>query len=154
MTDGIRDDQESRVLLKVLTAHYHALAAARSDETVLKHYAALLRFLKSNYSYLLEKGRVKRPGTELSRSSHTISEDRLRKVSLSDLDKIVSDEKTPRKDLEFIAIQRFSVPRGSMRSFSNKQMLIDKLRTLIGNERAHETIGAVARGQAREKPGW
>ncbi|MGO9304923.1 MAG: hypothetical protein ACLP3R_14730, partial [Candidatus Korobacteraceae bacterium] len=63
--------------------------------------------------------------------------------------KLLNNEETPRSDLEQIAIVRFSVPSGSMRSFSNKRMLVDKLRTLVENERAHETIGEVARGNSR-----
>ncbi len=153
MTDGTPDEKESGVLLKVLTAHYHALAAARSDETLLKQFAALLRFIKSgNAGFLHDAAHTKR-GSDTRKPLPTLSDEDLRKASLDDLEKLVNDEATPRKDLEKIAIQRFSVPRGSMRSFSNKQMLVDKLRTLIGNERTHETIGAVARGQAKDKPG-
>jgi hypothetical protein len=80
----------------------------------------------------------------------TLTDEELRRASLDDIAKLVSDEETPRKHLECIAIQRFSVPRGSMRSFSNKRMLVDKILTLIANERTHETIGAVARGQAKQ----
>lgn len=140
--------KEARVLLKVLTVHYHGLVAARSDEIVLKQYAALLRFLRSKTQFLEELVQPKRrpdtPGL-----FPTLSEDELRTSSLDDIDKLVGDDATARKDLEYIATQRFSVPRGSMRSFSNKQMLVDKLRTLIANERTHETIGAVARRQVR-----
>jgi hypothetical protein len=69
----------------------------------------------------------------------------LQNMSLDDLQTLVNDERVSRKQLERIAIERFSVPRGSMRSFSNKQSLVDKLRSLIDNERAHQIIGAVAR---------
>jgi hypothetical protein len=152
MGEKTSDDKESGALLKVLTAHYHALVSARSDETVLTQYAALLRFLKSRSAQFLQyPGHAKHRVPERSRLSPTITENELRAASLDDLEKLVSDERTSRIDLEFIAIQRFSVPRGSMRSFSNKQMLVDKLRTLIGNERTHETIGAVARGQDKQR---
>src|SRR5205823_11556642 len=129
-----------------------ALVSARSDETVLKQYAALLRFLKSNHPALLEEhGRVKSSSTDRSRVFPTISEDEVRNASLDGLEKLVSSDETSRKDLEFIAIRRFSVRRGSMRCFSNRQMLVDKLRTLIRNERSHETIGAVACGDAKQE---
>jgi hypothetical protein len=71
----------------------------------------------------------------------------LRNASLDDLDRIVGNDATPRKDLEFTAVERFSVPRGSMRSFSNRKMLVDKLRVLVDNERTHEAIGEIARGR-------
>jgi hypothetical protein len=150
MGDRTFDGKESGVLLKVLTAHYNALVSAGSDETVLKQYATLLRFLKSRGTHFLENpASSKHSDTYRPRALPTISDNTLRSASLNDLEKLISDEGTSRIDLEYIAIQRFSVPRGSMRSFSNKQMLVDKLRTLVGNERTHETIGAVARGEVK-----
>src|SRR5436189_6479781 len=107
MTNGELDNQESKALLNVLTAHYRALASARSDETILHQYASLLRFLKSNPHFLDERGDAK---AHRSRPLPTITEDEVCKASLDDLERIVSDVKTARKDLEFIAIQRFSVP--------------------------------------------
>lgn len=148
MANGRPNKRETGVLLSVLTAHYNGLVAARSDETVLRQYARLLRLLKSKNGSLEELV----PSThhrETHIQSPTLSENELRKCSLDDIDKLVKDEATARKDLEYIAIQRFSVPRGSIRSFSNRQMLVDKLRTLVANERTHETIGAVARGQGK-----
>jgi hypothetical protein len=73
-------------------------------------------------------------------------------ASLSEIEQLVNRVDLSRKDLEHIAIQRFSVPRGSMRSFSNRQMLLDKLHSLISNERTHETISSVARGEGKALP--
>lgn len=151
--NGRPDKKETDVLLKVLTAHFKALAAAGSDEAVLKEYGALLRFLKSRDANFLESRERAKRRTDLHQRSPKITDEQLREASLDDLDTIIRDEATARCDLEFIAIQRFSVPRGSMRSFSNKQMLIEKLRALISNERAHETIGAVARGRTKQTVG-
>jgi hypothetical protein len=147
MMDKMPDpDEDSGLLLKVLTAHFNALVSARSDEAVLKQYSALLRFIRSRPADFLEdEGYRKRRADPVLKSG--LNEENLQRVSLTDLEKLVNDEVTSRRDLERIAIERFSVPRGSMRSFSNKQALIDKLRSLIDNERAHETIGAVARGE-------
>ncbi|PYS14677.1 MAG: hypothetical protein DMG15_07320 [Acidobacteria bacterium] len=150
MTEGTADNQDSGALLKVLTAHYHALVSARCDETILRQYSSLLRFLKSKPPHFLDgRGDAKAPRSARSRPIPTINEEELRRASLDDLEKIVTDAKTARRDLEFIAVQRFSVPHGSMRTFANRDMLVDKLRTLIGNERAHEAIGAVAREQGK-----
>ena len=150
MTNGISDNRANEALIKVLTSHYHSLVAAKSEETILGQYARLLRSLKSRPTCLLEgHDSVKGERPSRSCSPSAIDEVALRKASLDDIEKIVIDDKTPRKDLEFIAIHRFSVPRGSMRSFSSKQMLVDKLCSLIGNERAHKTIGEIARGEER-----
>ncbi len=150
MTSTRSDEKDIDALLKVLSAHFNALVSARSDETVLRQYSALLRFLKTRNSAFLRSPSLEKHRPEPSRLLPTLTEEEIRGASLDDLDKLVSNEATARKDLEFIAIQRFSVPRGSMRSFSNKRMLIDKLKTLISNERTHQTIGAVARGQAKQ----
>jgi hypothetical protein len=151
MRSGTPNNKQSEVLLKVLTAHYHALVSARSDETLLKEYSALLRFLKLRKTRSLEDSAHAEHRTDTSRPLPTLTAEELRKASLDDIDKLVCDDVTSRKDLEYIAIQRFSVPRGSMRSFSNRRMLVDKLRALIDNERTHETIGAVARGQSKQR---
>lgn len=152
MTDGAPDNKDSGMLLKAITAHYHSLVAAGSDETILKQYAALLRFLRSGKAQFLGEPGHSKNRTDTRKLLPTLSDEELRRASLDDIDRLVSDESTTRKNLEYIAIQRFSVPRGSMRSFSNRKMLVDKLRTLIGNERTHETISAVARGQATQRP--
>ena len=149
MTDRTPDGEEDGgVLLKVLTAQFNALVSARSDEAVLRQYSALLRFLKSRPADFLERFAHARHRSDPHPISTGLSEEDVARASLDDLEKLVNDEATPRRDMERIAIQRFSVPRGSMRSFSNKEALVDKLRSLIDNERAHETIGAVARRQA------
>jgi hypothetical protein len=150
MTNETLDNQDRGALLKVLTAHYRTLVSARSDETILRQYASLLRFLKARPPrFLDERGDGKAPRSARSRPIPTITEEELRNASLDDLESIVTDPKTARKNLEFIAIQRFSVPRGSMRAFANMEMLVEKLRTLIGNERAHQAIGSVAREQRK-----
>ncbi len=148
MTNGTSDIKCSGDLLKVLTAHYRALVSARSDEMVLRQYSALLRFLRSDKCEFLKKDlhaeRHIAPPSSLS-----LSDEEIRKASLGDIETIVNNDATTRRDLERIAIQRFSVPRGSMRRFSNRKMLLDKLLTLIDNERTHETIGSVARGEGK-----
>jgi hypothetical protein len=150
MTDDTSDNRDSGALLKVLTAHYRALVSARADETTLRQYASLLRFLKSKPLHFLdEPGDAGGTRTARAGPKPTINAEELCKASLDDLERIITDAKTPRKDLEIIAIQRFSVPHGSMRAFANREMLVDKLRTLIGNERAHQAISAVAREQGK-----
>jgi hypothetical protein len=149
MTDQTRDTEESAALLKALTAHFHSLVAAGGDKTVLEQYSRLLRFLKSARGAFLEDLEHRGHSRGHSVGLPTLTAEDLRGASLDDISRLVNDEATSRKNLEFIAIQRFSVPRGSMRSFSNRRMLVDKLRALIDNERTHEAITEVARGQAK-----
>jgi hypothetical protein len=140
--EGTADD-----LLDVLKAHLQSLVSARSDETLIRQYSELLRFLRSQPRGFLDrpvhlKGHSARP-----RLTSGLNDEDLTTASLVEVERLVEDAATPRVDLEVIAMRRFGVPSGSMRSFSNKQMLLDKLRSLIRNERAHSTIGALARGE-------
>ena len=153
MTMRRADKKESGLLLRVLTAHFDSLVSARSDQGLLKEYAALLRFLRSRKGK--RHGQPIHPPQSLDSFLHSpnLYDQTFRDASLDDIDKLVNDEATSRKLLERIAMERFSVPRGSMRSFSNKQILVDKLRTLIENERTHETIGEVARGEGGQTSG-
>ncbi|WP_379654042.1 hypothetical protein [Pseudoxanthomonas sp. UC19_8] len=73
------------------------------------------------------------------------SREELESLRFEDIEGIVRDPETPRKLLEAIAVLRFGVPIGSMRSFSNISILREKLITLIENERAHTVIEAAAR---------
>ena len=144
------DDKAGSLLLKILTAHYNALVLARSDDNVLKQYSALLRFLRSQSHDFLNDHAPTKHHNEKSEFSPALFEQGLETASLDDLQSLVTNEQVSRKHLEQLAIERFSVPRGSMRSYSNRKMLVEKLRSLIDNERAHQIIGAVARGQTKD----
>lgn len=137
-------------LLKVLRAHFDSLVYAGCQESVLKEYADLLSALKSGSLSSRDKSlQNKRPDSHPPLRAHIVEDD-IRNASLDGIEKLVANEKTTRKDLELIATLRFSVPHGSMRSYSGKQLLVDKLRTLIRNERAHETISTVARAEVKK----
>src|SRR6185295_16041383 len=126
--------KESERLVRVLTAHFKALVEAQSDEALLTQYSALLRFLRSgrsDFSRSTVRDPHSRPRTR--KSPLSANNKQLQEASLDELERLVNDERTSRKELEWIAIQRFSVPSGSMRSFSNRQMLIEKLRSLISS---------------------
>ncbi len=142
---------ESEKLVRVLTAHFKALVEAQSDEALLTEYSALLRFLRSRRSdFFHPRARDPHPNPKARKTPlSAASREKLQDASLDELERLVNDDRTSRRHLEAIAIQRFSVPSGSMRSFSNRQMLVEKLRSLISSERTHDTIGTVARGQAR-----
>jgi hypothetical protein len=134
----------------MLTAHYNSLALAQCDESILRQYSALLRYLRSRPDAFLDGRSPANRHEDESTLLPTLFEQGLQTASLDDLQILVNDQEVPRKLLERVAIERFSVPQGSMRSYSNKQELVEKLRSLIDNERAHQIIGAVARGGARE----
>lgn len=137
-------------LIKVLGEQRRALVAAQSDEELLRQYGALIRFLRGVASQELERifGEHRSPLKSETSEQLELSEAEIANMPGNDVEKIINDEATPRKLLEQIAIHRFQVPRGSIRRFSNRGMLIQKLVNLLRNEQAHSAIEAVARGQA------
>ena len=140
-----------RTLLKVLSKQYDVLNSAGSSQTLLKDYSALVKFLRSARKDDIERifFRTTTPVPKSAQSELQYSDSELYDLSIDELDKLINDEATPRTFLERIAIHRFRVPRGSMRSYSNRRMLVDKLSTLIRSEQAHATIDDVARGRSR-----
>jgi hypothetical protein len=70
-------------------------------------------------------------------------------LSIEETRKLVESQGINRRTLERIAIERFSVPRGSMRSYPTIDALREKLMTLIRNDFAHHTIASVSRSGSR-----
>jgi hypothetical protein len=144
-TDGKRDPSGAAALLKVLTEQRRVLIAANGHKSVIEQYTSLLGFLKSASDEELHRilritPIVHNKIVEVERSEAQISN-----MSLGEIQALIAEDSTSRKLLERIAIYRFRVPRGSMRSFSNRKMLIEKLSTLLQNEQTHATIEDVAR---------
>lgn len=143
-------DAVTNDLLRVLTAQYDTLRVARSDPALLDKFAALLKYPRSVNLDDMERILSVQILPKISNtSSFDIANGPLADVSLDEIERIANNEATSRKELEQIAIQRFKVPKGSMRSFSTKDMLVEKILTLVRNERAHTIIGNVARGEMR-----
>jgi len=72
-------------------------------------------------------------------------------LSLNELEHFVESGQAKRKQLELIAIERFHVPRGSMRSFSSVDILKEKIISLIENEKAHISINHMAQRPPGQK---
>lgn len=147
-----QDRQRVRQLTQVLKRNLDVLTAAKADPEIVRDYASLLKFLTSapleQLSRIFERaaapsGYRGRKGPE----QFAIDDSKILSIPNDNLEHLILDEKTPRLLLERIAVLRFKVPRGSLRSFSNRGMLVDKLITLIRNEETHATIARVARGR-------
>jgi hypothetical protein len=135
--------QRWRALQKVLDAQLATLVASRSDEKIVADYRKMLAFLRASKFQLLDSTQPESDVTPLD----ALLKDWAgfaQNATLNELEAIVSSEDTTRRQLEVIAIERFSVPKGSMRSYVNRERLVEKLLTLIRNEGAHETIGKLA----------
>lgn len=134
-----------KALLKVLDAHRKSLESAEVPTMMLDLYAALLKSLHklsdAQIALLLKSPSEFSP----IRARKTITIPDVNAMTLEEIETLVVREDTPRKILEAVAIKRFHVPKGSMRSFQNIGLLREKLITRIQNERTHQTIRDVAR---------
>jgi hypothetical protein len=124
-----------------------ALVEAGAAREVVSGLEAIIRHLHRmpEHQILRMLGRAKgRSGQqEQERAIEAAS-----RLSLDDVERKLADEEISRLELEALAIGRFHVPRGSMRSLRNISILREKLETLVQNERMHATIANVA-GAAR-----
>jgi hypothetical protein len=140
-------------LLKLLDEQHHVLVAAGGDKRIILEHRALIQFLKSASTQDLRRifstpalsRSLTAPQLTSAQLVEELPETELAHIANSEVEKLIENEKTPRRYLERIAIHRFNVPRGSMRSFSNRRLLIEKLQTLIQNEQTHIAIEEVAR---------
>jgi len=139
-------------LLRVLGEQRRALIAAGCSDMILHQYQALIQFLQAATPRELEGIFGNTLSLPHQKRLDESNEKEMSNLSDVEIEGLVNEARTPRTTLEKIAIYRFRVPRGSMRSFSNREMLVEKILTLLQNEQAHRAIEKVARGQG-ELPG-
>ncbi len=149
MPESTTGRPDIRQILRVLNEQRQVLAIAGAETLLLQQYVDLIRFLRHAESHELRRIflRVQVSDKVEARHTPTLSEAALVNMPGPEIEKVINSENTTRKDLERLAIVRFRVPSGSMRRFSNREMLVDKILTLLRNELAHRTIEEVARGQ-------
>jgi hypothetical protein len=138
-----------RKVLVLLEMQRRALQLAGSPRELLDIYTQILKFLKQlPPSQVLGTEEMVAAG-EGRYSKRLVGDFEVQELTLDEIEKIVTDEKTPRRILEKLAIARFHVPKGSMRSFQNIGMLREKILIRVQNERTHQAIGELARAPRR-----
>lgn len=131
-------------LVELLEKQYATLATAERDSELLSAYLRMISFIREIPSTkmavihaLTAQKKRKRPGKTVDPEFSSLSLDQVEEITL--------DEDTPRKTLEKIAVLRFNIPKGSLPSFKNINLLREKIVTSIRNERTHGTIDTLAR---------
>jgi hypothetical protein len=128
-------------LVKMMELHLKTLEASSSDQAIVKAYAAVIEFVDLEGSNIIDfdDGPVNDP------RDHYKYIEEAKSMSLDSLEKLLSAEGVSRRSMEYVAIYRFGVPKGSMRSIGTKDDLREKLLVMIRNQRVHKTIGEVAK---------
>jgi hypothetical protein len=133
-----------RAAVKILDGQRRMLTDAGADADIIKGFEAIVRHLHRMPEHQITRllGREKEGGSHLAREKAIRDAQTL---SLEEVDSRLYSENVSRSELEAIAIGRFHVPRGSMRSLRNMDLLRQKIQTLVENERMHATIADVAK---------
>jgi hypothetical protein len=131
-----------RHAVRLIEAQRKILIDAGGQSEVLDAYAHIVRHL--NRIPAKEIAKVMGVKAEVRETVPQIPPEVARRMSHSELQVLISNPTTTRKLLESIAVYRFGVPKGSMRSFGNIATLKEKLKTLMDNERSHEIISSIA----------
>ena len=145
MTDEKLLLSKYREAVRILDAQRRLLIDAKSSPEIIETMGAIMRHLHG----LSDIGIIKITGG--ARHKENLKE-RKRKhaeeaaaMTLAEVEKALDNPKTSRTQLEAIAVGRFQVPSGSLRSLGALEQLREKIMTLVQNERAHETISSVAK---------
>ena len=148
-SNKIRSDLgvEYQNLLNLLARTSKYLEGLNVDPTLLKSYKQLLRYLRTRPAASIPEilgnatCRVEVVG---KRDEQQLSDQEILAMTFEQILHLASNPKIPRRHLEKIASARFGVTKGGLSTLRSRDALVEKLRTLIGNEGAHDSITRMA----------
>lgn len=137
-----------RKVLRLLDKQRRILTDVDSDPNVIRVFETLLEHLQGLSDLQILQIVQGRKFSETYAALRPVIASDVSKMTLDDVQKIVEDADTPRGIIETIAIGRFQVPKGSLRSIGNLVQLREKVLTMARNERAHTTIAEIAKDKS------
>ena len=149
MTESEPRPRDLRTAGRLIEAQRQMLVDAGADGKLVRAFEAVVRHLFS----LSEPQAVQFLRSPTARSAATarrlVDAPKMASLELDEVERLATDLGTPRTVLESIAVGRFKVPRGSLRSAGNSDQLREKILSMMRNERAHTTIAEVAKKTGR-----
>jgi hypothetical protein len=136
-------------MIKLLQMQRLMLIESRSDLSLLAVYSSVIKYLVSLSERQILELTQKSERSPSRDSQSKLPLEQFATISIGEIERMLGDETVPRKVLEAIAVARFHFPKGSLRSLSNLEVLRDRIRTMLENERSHQTIASVARRTKR-----
>lgn len=130
--------------ISILEANFRALKIAQANAEVLQLYETLVEIVKNDRQILLLGNAQRVKFVDIPSES----EEEIRNLTIEDVEELLLRDDLTRRFFERLASVRFGVPKGSMRQWGSRDSLLEKIATMMQNERMHRTIGEVAR---REK---
>jgi hypothetical protein len=139
-------------LLALLANTLKYVEAIGVDPKVVESYKRLLRYLRACspdvIADIVGEKNSKKPG-RLTKAFPPPSDEEILRMTSQRIVDLASNPDVPRSYLERIATVRFGMTTGGLSNLRSRAALLDKLRTLIGNENAHD---AIARAAVRHRP--
>lgn len=132
----------ARRVVRYLEKQREALQAADANADLVIDIESLVGHLRGLSAADIEAIFSKIPVSrepETGKRLDTSSAELVRNLTLSEVEARIGDVAAPKSDLEVVAAFRFGIPIGSLSRMS-RASLVEKIRTLIQNERGHESI--------------
>lgn len=136
--------EDRKVAISIIEGQIRALTASGASPSVIKALKSIVQNAKKD---LGETPKHRKEAYEEKKENITKN---YYDASLSEIERIIN-ENPSRMDLESIAIQRFNVPKGSIRSLGGKEGIIRAITSFIRNQKAHTTISDLASRSPKEK---
>ena len=121
------------------------LESIKADADLIYTYKQLLVYLQKLSPHEVEQVlKCKPSGTALrganKKSSEEIEPEKIRQMTVQQIEHEISNPNISRKYLESIATIKFGVTKGALSMLRTRDALINKIHTLLSNEYTHEVI--------------
>lgn len=133
-----------RKVVALLEQTLKFLQNAHLEPEIAQTYKALLHHLRSRSDQQVEAMLGRKPkargGASPGLFDDDLTDEQIGRMSLDEVGRWIESKSSPRRLIERIAARRFGVTKGAISSLHSREALIEKILTLIRNERAHASI--------------
>lgn len=134
-----------RAAVRILDTQRRILIESRAEADIVDALSAIVRHLNGLSDTAVQKIIAGPRQKDMARARKEQEAAAASEMSLDRVSEALSNAETTRAQLEAIAVGRFQVPRGSLRSLGSMEQLREKISTLVENERTHQNISSVAK---------
>lgn len=139
-------------LISLLSSTLKYVEGLGADPSVIDSYKRLLRYLRSRQPSAIAEilgNATSKKKAAANKNLPPPSDDEILRMTPDRIVELALNPDIPRPHLERIATIRFGMTKGGLSNLRSRGALLEKLRTLIGNESAHDAIARVA---AKRRP--
>lgn len=145
MSEKSPQSAEFKKAVRTISALREQLREAEASTAVIDTLGNIVKHLNRMPPHSIDRLMGKVGGKSPKQERLELQIQRAKSLSIKEVERIIERPEISRIELEAIAIGRFEVPKGSMRSFSNIELLREKLATFVQNEKSHLAISRLAK---------